>query len=46
MALTTHPHPTLRFKTRTCMLIDTAISGGRDVINEEVKNSLEYKDLT
>jgi len=30
----------------TCMLIDVAISGDRNVINEEAEMILKYKDLT
>ena len=30
----------------TCMLIDVAISGDRDVIKKEAKKILKYKDLT
>ena len=30
----------------TCMLIDVAISGDRNVIKKEVANILKYKDLT
>jgi len=30
----------------TCMLIDVAISGDRNVIKKEVENTLKYKDLT
>jgi hypothetical protein len=30
----------------TCMLIDVAISGDRNVIKKEVENILKYKDLT
>ena len=32
-------------KKRTCMLIDVAIPGDRNVITKEVKKSLMYKDL-
>ena len=31
---------------RTCMLIDVAISGDRNVIKKEAEKSLKYKDLT
>ena len=31
---------------RTCMLIDVAISGNRNVIKKEVENIVKYKDLT
>jgi hypothetical protein len=31
---------------RTCMLIDVAISGDRNVIKKEAKKILKYKDLT
>jgi hypothetical protein len=31
---------------RTCMLIDVAISGDRNVIKKEAENVLKYKDLT
>jgi hypothetical protein len=31
---------------RTCMLIDVAISGNRNVIKKEVEKILKYKDLT
>jgi hypothetical protein len=31
---------------RTCMLIDDEISGDRNVIKEEAKKILKYKDLT
>jgi hypothetical protein len=31
---------------RTCMLIDVAISGDRNVINKEAESILKYKDLT
>ena len=31
---------------RTCMLIDAAISGGRNVIKKEAEKILKYKDLT
>jgi len=31
---------------RTCMLIDVAISGGRNVIKKEPEKILKYKDLT
>ena len=31
---------------RTCMLIDVAISGDRNVIKKEAENILKYKDLT
>jgi len=30
----------------TCMLIDVAISGDRNVIKQEAENSRKYKDLT
>jgi hypothetical protein len=30
----------------TCMLIDAAISGGRNVIQKEAEKILKYKDLT
>jgi uncharacterized lipoprotein YehR (DUF1307 family) len=30
----------------TCMLIDIAISGDRNVIKKETENNLKYKDLT
>ena len=30
----------------TCMLIDVAISGDRNVIKKETENILKYKDLT
>ena len=30
----------------TCMLIDTAISGDRNVIKKEAEKVLKYKDLT
>jgi hypothetical protein len=30
----------------TCMLIDVAISGDRNVIKKEVEKILKYKDLT
>ena len=30
----------------TCMLIDVAISGGRNVIKKEAEKVLKYKDLT
>jgi len=30
----------------TCMLIDVAISGDRNVIKKEAKNILKYKELT
>jgi hypothetical protein len=30
----------------TCMLIDVAISGDRNVIKQEAKKILKYKDLT
>jgi len=30
----------------TCMLIDVAISGDRNVIKKEAKKILKYKDLT
>jgi len=30
----------------TCMLIDVAISGGRNVIKKETEKILKYKDLT
>jgi len=30
----------------TCMLIDVAISGDRNVIKKEAENTLKYKDLT
>jgi hypothetical protein len=30
----------------TCMLIDVAISGDRNVIKKETENVLKYKDLT
>jgi hypothetical protein len=30
----------------TCLLIDVAISGDRNVIKNEVENILKYKDLT
>jgi hypothetical protein len=31
---------------RTCMLIDVAISGDRNVIKKEAEQILKYKDLT
>ena len=31
---------------RTCMLIDVAISGDRNVIKKEAEKILQYKDLT
>jgi hypothetical protein len=31
---------------RTCMLIDVAIPGNRNVIKKEAKKILKYKDLT
>jgi hypothetical protein len=31
---------------RTCMLIDVAISGDRNVIKKEAEKTLKYKDLT
>jgi hypothetical protein len=31
---------------RTCMLIDVAIPGYRNVIKKEAENNLKYKDLT
>jgi len=31
---------------RTCMLIDVAISGDRNVIKKEAEKILKYKDLT
>jgi hypothetical protein len=31
---------------RTCMLIDVAISGDRNVIKKETQKILKYKDLT
>ena len=31
---------------RTCMFIDVAISGDRNVIKKEAENILKYKDLT
>jgi hypothetical protein len=31
---------------RTCMLIDVAMSGDRNMIKKEVENILKYKDLT
>jgi len=31
---------------RTCMLIDVAISGGKNVIKKEAEKVLKYKDLT
>jgi hypothetical protein len=31
---------------RTCMLIDVAIPGDRNVIKKETKKILKYKDLT
>jgi hypothetical protein len=31
---------------RTCMLIDVAISGDRNMIKKETKKILKYKDLT
>jgi hypothetical protein len=31
---------------RTCMLIDVAISGDRNVIKKEAEKMLKYKDLT
>jgi len=31
---------------RTCMLIDVAISGDRNVIKKEIKKMLKHKDLT
>jgi len=31
---------------RTCMLIDVAISGDRNMIKKEAKKILKYKDLT
>jgi len=31
---------------RTCVLIDVAISGGRNVIKKEPEKILKYKDLT
>ena len=33
-------------ETGTCMLIDIAISGDRNVIKKEAKNILKYEDLT
>jgi len=33
-------------ESRTCMLIDVAISGDRNVIKKEAEKILEYKDLT
>jgi hypothetical protein len=33
-------------KKRTCMLINIAISGDRNVIKKEAKKILKYKDLT
>jgi transposase len=33
-------------ETGTCMLIDVAISGGRNVIKKEAEKILKYKDLT
>jgi hypothetical protein len=33
-------------KKGTCMLIDVAISGGRNVIKKESEKILKYKDLT
>jgi len=33
-------------ETGTCMLIDVAISGDRNVIKKEAKTILKYKDLT
>ena len=30
----------------TCMLIDVAISGDKNVIKKEAENILKYKDLT
>jgi hypothetical protein len=33
-------------ETGTCMLIDVAISGDRNVINKEAEKILKYKDLT
>jgi hypothetical protein len=33
-------------KKRTCMLIDVAISGDRNVIKKEAEKILKYKDLT
>jgi len=31
---------------RTCMLIDAAISGARNMIKKEAEKILKYKDLT
>ena len=31
---------------RTCMLLDVAISGDRNVIKKEAEKGLKYKDLT
>jgi hypothetical protein len=33
-------------KRRTCMLIDVAISGDRNVVKKETEKILKYKDLT
>ena len=33
-------------KKETCMLIDVAISGDRNVIKKEAEKILKYKDLT
>jgi hypothetical protein len=33
-------------KKRTCMLIEVAISGDRNVIEKEAKKIIKYKDLT
>ena len=37
---------TVIMKKGTCMLIDFAISGDRNVIKKEAKKILKYKDLT
>ena len=33
-------------REQTCMLIDVAISGDRNVIKKEAEKILKYKDLT
>jgi hypothetical protein len=41
------PDNTIRDNEKgTCMLIDVAISGERNVIKKEVEKILKYKDLT
>ena len=41
------PYITIRDNEKvTCMLIDVAISGDRNVIKKETENILIYKDLT